>query len=379
MRLASLILAVMLSLSLFSVQAHAQQQPAATGSVHGHAILQDTGKPATGAIISLLPAADAQPSFPISDEGEFLISDQPHLGDFHSTVDASGSFAIEHVTPGDYTVFTYMPGYIKQDASQPTGTLPESPTIQKLHILPGESAFADVQLERGGSIEGTVAFADGTPAHTGKQVYAEVAVNLEMMTAPGKFARFGGAAHTDAKGHYRLDSLPPAKYIVFTALPGGMVSTVRGESSSGGMLLYAPSTIRATQAQIVELHGLETRKDVDIEVPTTGLHTVSGKVVDKAGQPILKGLVRLFPRGEPNLSRAAPLDKNGEFSFDNVPDEQYTVTAEFEGETEFLGLTDDKAAIRMRRHKPPFTTVTADVSVNGQNPAALALTADATH
>jgi hypothetical protein len=378
MRLSFPVSAVMLSLSLLSSQAKAQQQPA-TGSVHGHAILQDTGKPATGAGVSLLPVADVQPSPQIPDEGEYLVRDQPQRGDFHSTVDASGSFAIEHVLPGNYTILTYMPGYVSQDASQPSGTPSKGSARQKVHVLPGERAFADVQLERGGAIEGTVAFTDGKPVHTGKGIYDEVAVNLEMMTDTGKFSRFGGAAHTDEQGYYRFDALPAAKYIVFTALPGGTVSTVRGTSATTGMLLYAPSTVRTTQAQIVELHGLEVRKGIDIEVPTTGLHTVSGKIIERTGQPVLEGIVRIFPKGEPDLSRAVPLDKDGQFSFDNVPDEQYTVTAEFPGQTEFLGVTDDKTTIRLRRHKPPFTTATMDVLVAGQNPAALVLIVDSTH
>ena len=369
--------AALLSLSFLFLSTNAQQQPA-TGSVHGHAVLEDTGKPATDAIVSLLPSAETWPTPQISAEGEYVMKDQPHRGDFGATVDSSGSFAIDHVLPGEYTVLTYMPGYISQDASAPAGTRSDGPAIQKVHVLPGERATVDLQLQRGGSIEGTVYYADGKPAHTGKQVFAEVAVNLEIQTATGKFSRFGGAAHTDEKGHYHLDGLPPAKYIVFTALPGGMVSTTRGSFGAGGMLLFAPSTVRATQAHIVELRGLETLKGIDIEIPSTGLHTVSGRVVDRTGQPVLEGIIRIYPKGEPDLSRAVPLDKNGKFSFDDVRDEQYTVAVEFEGEFEFIGITEDKTGIRMRRHKPPFTPAAVDAHVSGQNLEALVLTVDPT-
>jgi Polysaccharide lyase family 4, domain II len=378
MRLPSPASSALLLFALLFPKAQAQQQPA-TGSVQGHAVLQDTGKPATDAIVSLLPSAETWPPPQIPEEGEFVVRDQPHRGDFYATVDASGSFVIDHVLPGEYTVLTYKPGYVSQDASEPAGTLPNTPTIQKVRVLSGQTASVDLQLERGGSIEGTVSYSDGKPAHAGKQVFAEVAVNLEMLTAEGKFSHFGGAAHTDEQGHYRFDDLPSAKYIVFMALPGGMAATVRGSSATSGMLLFAPSTVRASQAQLVEVSGRETRNGVDIEIPTTGLHTVSGKVVDTAGQPILEGLVRLYPKGEPDLSRANPLNKDGEFSFDNVPDEQYTVTVEFEAKIEFLGITEDKTGIRNRRHKPPFGSAPVEVRVSGQNPPPLLVTADPTH
>jgi Carboxypeptidase regulatory-like domain len=363
-----------LTLSLPHLRAQSPQTSPQTntGTLHGHVLLADTEAPATGATISLQPTKPTLQT--ASEDGEYIIRDDSSPKNLYATVDAKGLIEIDHIPPGDYTIRTYKPGYIPQDASSPIATLPGAPSIQKVHVSPRSTQSVTVRLERGGAIEGVVRLSGTTPSPI-----PGAAVSVEIRTPSGKLLRFGGAAHTDAQGRYRIDGLPPATYIVFTALPSEMVwvNTNRGRlAANGAFVIYAPAAIRSGNAQLVAVNQPQTYGAVDIAIPTANLHTLSGKLIDKTGRPLSEGLVRLYPTGEPNLSRAMPVDRNGEFSFDNVPDEHYTLAATFEGTQQFLGVTEDKTGIRMRINKPLYQPASIDVQVSGQNPPALTLTVE---
>jgi hypothetical protein len=340
---------------LLSIAALCQQTSAAPGVVRGHVELKDTRAPAKGAVVSLRPTGAYAVLIPAS--GEYVVRDHPHLG---ATADQSGAFRIDNVQPGDYELLTYMPDYFDESASLET----EGQTV---HVLPGERKSIDIGLERGGAIEGQVRFDDGTPAHTGRQAADEVAVSVEIESSPAQLSRIGGAAHTDAEGRYRIGGLPAGKYIVFAALPGEMVPTTRGRESASGRLVFAPRGIRASKAERVEVHPPDTVRGADIVFQTKELYTVSGRVIDPDGAPVTEGLIRLYPTGEPALSQSSPPGKNGEFSFSDLPNEAYTLKYESQANSEIIGLTDDKAGIRIRIGKPPYTPATAQVQISGHS------------
>lgn len=209
--------------------------------------------------------------------------------------------------------------------------------------------------------------------HTGMQVAAEIAVNVEVETEPGKFSRFGGAAHTDSNGHYSIDGLPTGRYIVFTAFPGDTVSTTRGRVGITGRVILAPSSVRASKAEVVEVQQPRSQGGVDIQVSSQRLHSVAGTVVDGSGNPVTEGLIRLYPKGEPDLSLAAPPGVHGEFSFADLPDDEYTVRAESHGEVSFLEMTENKTGMRMLRHKAPFAPVSTEVLISDRDSASVVL------
>jgi len=358
------------------------QQPASTGSVSGMIRLADSGKAAAGVIVSLLPPVTPRQPSVDPNTGEFVVRDEPSRGDFGATVDTLGAFEIENVKPGDYFVLTYAPGYIAQDdyvfpgalapeRSGSSGPLPAY--VRKIHVAAGGVAPVELRLERGGSIEGTIRFSDGQLAHTGAQAASGVAVSVQVKTKEGAFIRSGGAVQTDTSGRYRFDGLAPASYVVFVALPGKMVPTKRGSEGSGGEIVYASNTIRASRARVIEVRGMENHEQVDIDIPTEGLHKVMGKIVANTGAVVDSAVVRLYPSGESGLSRTTPLQADGSFSFDDVADEEYTISVEFHGEAEMLGLTEDKTGVRMRMKKAPYANVSLAIRVDGKDPPAVIL------
>ena len=361
------------------------QQTANTGSVIGVVHLADTGKAAVGITVFLQPPATLKGPVIDPKTREFIVRDEPHRGDFYAKVGPNGAFEIKNVKPGDYFVLTSAPGYISQDAyifpgalapRQTTGTLPAF--VQKVHVTSGAATSVDLRLQRGGSIEGTVRLSDGRPAHTGAQIANEVAVSVEVKRKGG-FIRSGGAAHTDNFGHYHIEGLAPASYVVFVALPGKMVPTSSGLQGSEGEIVYASSTVRASQARVVNVRGMENYDHVDIDIPIAGLHKVTGKVVTNTEAVMNNSaIVRLYPSGEPSLSRSTPLQADGSFSFDDVSDEEYTIAVDFHGESEMLGLTADKKGLRMKMKKAPYENVSQNIRVAGQDPPAVVLRTEST-
>jgi hypothetical protein len=352
------LLTVALSIAGFLLQA---QQPAANGTIRGTAQLAESGAPAAGVILSLMPAPvpNGPPPF------EYIVRDPKNL---HAIVDATGSFSIDNIPPGDYTILPHKSGYVLLNAPI---EYPISLGGLPVHIYSGTNRPIAIQLARGGSIEGTVRAAEG---QTADQAVQGIAVNAEIQTTNGSYSRIGGTGHTDAQGRYTIDGLPTGRYVVFIAIPGKMVPTTRGLLATQGIILCAPGTVRVSAAQQVAVNMGKTDTGVDIEFPSQGLYIVSGKVVDTEDKPITEGLVRLYPTGEPGLSRANPIGKDGEFSFDDVLNEQYTVALEPSPTQEYLGPANDKTGIRVRILPSPYLPASADVHVSGQNPAPLTLT-----
>lgn len=362
----------LLSLSLLSMAAgYPQIAPTATGVARGTVTLRDTGAPARGAVVFLRPVETAP--VPGGGSGEFVVREDERANDLHATVDRNGAFSIDRVPSGDYTLNIYKPGYFDQDAAL-ISVAAFSDWTRRVHLARGEKKVIAIRLERGGAIEGQVRFSDKKPAHTGGPAADEVAVNVEIQTVSGALNRFGEVAHTDAEGHYRIEGLPAGRYAVFAGFPGKMVETTHGMEEADGRILFAPGVIRASKAELVEVDPPHTRDGVDITVPLQGLHRIVGKVIDSSGVTVTRGLIRLYPSGEPAMNLTSPVGRNGEFSFGDLPNDDYTVSFESQSEAEFLGITEDKTGIRMRMRKAPYAPTSKQVIISGRDATDVVLT-----
>jgi hypothetical protein len=344
------IAAVWLAFDTASVVAQAPS----TGEVHGVVKLKDTGAPGGGAYVELWTSA-GQPKFPpAGQEGEYIIG--PEIGQpaLSATVQSDGSFSITGVAPGQYSVFLYKEGYIRQDPREVAIGI-RVQAVQTVKVAAGERREVDLELERGGAIEG----------HVTGTANAEAAISMEVQIGPATFSRYGGAAHTDAAGHYRIEGLPTGQYLVFAASQ----RTV----AEGGPIWFAPRAVRRSKAQVVEVRAGDTIANVDIAVPADGLHLVSGTVANTAGEPVTKGLVRLYAAGEREMLVAEKPGGHGEFSFRGVPDEKYSLCFESLGDAEPRGMTGDGKSLRMFQHKPPYKPVCHDISVSGQDVSGITL------
>ena len=337
------------------------KRPAETGSVRGSVHLADTKLPAEGTNVSLIRPAGQE--FPKIDKqtGEYIIDDNFGVN-YSAKVDASGSFQIGGVRPGDYFVLTIRSGYLSQrEYIYPGALSPElnpgqslPAFVQKVHVASSKTQQVNMLLERGGAIAGTISFSGIQTRPSG---LANIAVVVEIKTKDGRLMFTSmGAVDTDKAGHYRIDGLPPANYAVI---------------ADGS--IYCCNSIRGSKARVFEVHGTETLNGVDIEIPPVGLHRVTGTAVTETGEPVRRGIVRLYPTGEQMGHRATELQGDGTFSFDHVADEDYTVSLEAEIETELVGPTANRGGFIMRMKKPAFLPVHQDIHVSGKNPPAVIL------
>ena len=351
-------------------------QAPATGSVRGTVTYADSGKPAGSINLWLEPAEPPTAPQPDPVTGELELHDgEGQSRRLTGTVAADGTFTVNAVPPGSYVIHTYAPPYLPADGTiYPTSskthvvTGPQVSTeALRVEVLPGQAASLTVMLRLGGSIEGTVRSSGGLPVSSKAQPPYGLAVNAEMKLGPNTYARVGTVARTDAIGHFRLEGLPPGDYIVFAAAPGSMVQTGTGLVGGSGLPLYAPGTVRPSDATVIHVAGTATgHADVTFP-PATTLHRVEGNVVLNGAEALRGVTVRLYPKDEGGLTASTPLQANAGFSFPGVPDGEYTISIDFPTRREVLSADRERGIVRMRVLPALYEPVLQDVRVNGQD------------
>jgi hypothetical protein len=303
---------------LLAVSAATAPQPAKGGSVTGTVLCGDTHAPARGAYVSLQSPASTQPGPPL-----------PRGDTFGAQTGIDGSFTIAGVTPGDYYVVVWHPGYISAKEYIYPGALspqrnggkdPLPSFVQRVTIVAGGTARVAIQLQRGGTISGAVRYSDGAPV-------SDVALTPKLKLSDGSFADAGaGASHTDAAGHYRIDGLADGSYVVLGGIAGASVPGFGGDRISGsGLMIFAGGGMRPSKARVIAVSGAHEYAAGDITIPLTGLHEVGGMVTAPDGHRLNRGLVRLYPAGEPRFPVSAPLEADGAFNFHGIPADRYTI------------------------------------------------------
>src|ERR1017187_9823500 len=150
--------AVALTLVLVAIPAAAQGL-ASEGSVTGTVLCEDTHAPARQANVFLQAPISNKP-------GAFI----PPGKAFVAPTGLDGSFTISNVTPGEYYVIVWYPGYISAREYIYPGALsievsagrePLPSFVQRVTIASGATAPVKIELKRGGSISGSVSYSDG--------------------------------------------------------------------------------------------------------------------------------------------------------------------------------------------------------------------------
>jgi Carboxypeptidase regulatory-like domain len=289
------------------------------GSVGGIVLCEDTKAPARGAYVWLQKPRGNQP-------GVFV----PPAEAFGATTGIDGSFAISDVVPGEYYIIATYPGYISaQEYIFPGSLSPEvsgsheplPPFVQRVSIAPGAAVNAEVRLKKGGTISGSVAYSDGAPVP-----YAAL---TPLIKINGDFGRVLNLAHADSSGKYRIEGLPEGSYAVVGAIGSGEMVTVfgGGKIGSSGLMTFAGGGMRPGKARVVVVTPNENA-GVNVTIPLTGLHEVTGTVTAPDGHRLNHGFVRLYPTGERVSSLVTPLTPDGTFSFHSLPADHFTISVE---------------------------------------------------
>lgn len=280
------------------------------GTVGGRVYCADTQKPARFATIRL-QSVDSQ-------------GGRGGGGGF-GTTGSDGSFRITGVAPGDYYADVTMPGYVQplrgrfSDWQQLSSAERDhiASQLTRVSVSGNQSVTVQVTIYRGATISGAISFDDGSPA-PGVPVQAFTAApdttTSSQPTQTASTARqFGGAAMTDDRGQYRLNGLSDGIYTV-QATPRSIFP------------VYYGNTIELQSAKKLDVHSGDDTSGIDIVVPATGMHHVTGIVASQQdGHAISRASVHLQLSSGQGTSISAVTGPDGSFAFNAVPDGKFTI------------------------------------------------------
>ncbi|SNS35572.1 hypothetical protein SAMN05421770_101634 [Granulicella rosea] len=373
--------------SVCTITAQTQSAPAGQGSITGHVVLSDTNGPARFAHVLIKRIPDGATAKPKANDPESMLAEllgesndkavklgkadpakkkpedadtkaagaafaniMSSVGDMvaSTTVSATGEYTLTGVKPGSYYVHALLPGYIDPLAAfagdevnslDPATQQRIKSAVSVVTITGRDSARLDLRLELGAAISGRVLFEDGSPAagwkltaHPVKQDKPKVAAGLGIAEGdiPSMSDMIFQANHmTDDRGDYRLAGLTPGDYIVVATLTASNASA--GSAMTGGAMrlaVFSGNVARESDAKPVSVTAHEDRKGVDLVMPLSTLHSLSGKVLAKSDStPANTGTVQLRDEHETSLLKvqSATIQPDGSFRFDYVPNGDYTL------------------------------------------------------
>jgi hypothetical protein len=317
------------------LRAQAPRPSAATGLIVGIVVDAATGKPVSGAAVSI---SSGVPAMPMAREVPGTL---PRI-----LTGPDGRFVYRDLRAGNYTITATKPGYSQgaYGRRRPAGP------FSWLDLADGErTADVVVRVWKHAAISGTVLDEAGEPV-VGARVRS-----WRRTFDSGRYAFMAsGAAFSDDRGIYRIGGLVPGEYvvgIVGTQVAGGELPTAQGRTLSanfgaagvvrtapvppppveGRLFLYPstwhPSASSSAQATGVTVASGQERGGIDLQMHPASSARVSGTIT-RADGPVGGVPVRLVPAGDETIEDAGFItgaDGNGSFVFPAVPAGEYSL------------------------------------------------------
>jgi hypothetical protein len=321
--------------------------PEANGIVTGRVFCGDTGRPARFANVSLMPVADPAAKL---DKAGLNTPSKPAAPTVTTAIDTTldGSYTISHVAPGTYYVIVRKDGYInpvtmftKKQLDDPTEQIRSliEQALPKVSVEEDSTAHADVQLQRGGAVSGTISYDDETPA-------SGVLVTLLHKDENGKWVPISGPSPrglmstTNDRGYFRIASLLPDTYLLRGTLDLGAERTSTTSDGAGqanqmvmrslkfSLPFYGDGTTDMDQATSFTLKGDDERAGTNMTLPISKLRKLTGRVAaGPSGHFVNAASVELITTtaDKRSLAKSSIDREDGLFHFEFVPEGDYTL------------------------------------------------------
>ena len=313
-------------------------RPEDLSTVTGHITCADTQRPARLAKVRLVPVKIPDDSDFNNEFGVFR-EDLPSI-----QTDLSGAYTLRNVSAGRYYLSIDFPGYITpllgftgDQLLKPTPKIQQriQHELQIVTVAAHSTVQADATLRRGASISGTITYDDGTPAPQ---------INIALLRRPddkGEFQFAGDSGFlqpfTDDNGHYRISSLPDGVYIlqatVFLSEERLKTVSLRGQKIqvaqpwlASTLFVYSGDALRLRDAEPITIEGGHAVLDIDITIPISKLHQVSGTLLAKDGHPINDGSIQLLYADDRSPLNHTRVNSDGSFNFLFVPEGNYILS-----------------------------------------------------
>jgi hypothetical protein len=212
--------------------------------------------------------------------------------------------------------------------------------LPRVRVEAGYTERADVRLERGGAVSGTILFDDGTPA-------GELAVKLLHKEETGKWVplsgysrKYGTGINTDDLGHFRMASLLPDTYLLpadmtladtksASSKVSGRTITFSIESDRFSLPFFGSGTPHQEEATPFKLAAGDELTGQDMTLPISKLHRLTGRVAAGADAHFVSAAsIELVMRdGNRKLASGTISRDDGLFHFEFIPDGDYILRA----------------------------------------------------
>ncbi len=324
------------------------------GTVTGHVVCADTGRPARFALVALYAVPKSvtpapEPGSVKTDEA--LAAAMKSIGDTNmvqTQTGLDGAFTATNVAPGDYYAFAGVPGYVQPtnmvQAAYAAGADMTKPLagVPVVHVAADRSQSVEISAMRGAAVSGKVVWDDGSPV--ARAVVQVIPPTGKEQPLPQQFAMLnmmsvmsGGLMFiTDDRGVFRVSGLAPGSYDLKASLSTGQQFGMGASSSGLGALgtvtplvMYAPNSVHRDGAKPVSLKAGEELGDQEITFGLSRMRKVSGRVTaleDHHG--INSGTVTLVDTADKDFKRTAGVDAQGNYTIEFVPAGTYTLTVD---------------------------------------------------
>jgi hypothetical protein len=224
---------------------------------------------------------------------------------YEVTTNADGVYELYDLPPGTYSIEPELPFGLKVRFPMQFGPAAEKGAGVTVELGEKTSAGADFVISSDNVLGGRVLGPGGVPL---KNVCLEL-----QSTAKGEAGGNGRIFDcTDAEGRYKLEGVPPGKYVIALNRDGKL------SGSEPFPTAFYPGTFEREKASIITVGRGDSRPDYDVALPAL-LPTVnvSGVLLYSDGRPVVREAVN-FNVGSPDAryeTRSSALtDEAGRFS-----------------------------------------------------------------
>lgn len=326
-------------------QTQPPKPPPATAHITGSVLCDDTHRPARGAMVMALLIPKSGPV-------------QPNIGASMARVATDGTYSVDHLIAGDYTVIALLPGYLSPFDDVPLNDNFDIDKTQSRDILTrngvvsvrnNETAHMDVTIRRGGILSGRVTYSDGAPATQTTILIEDVNAkpkprappnpNGDQETSATPIIDAGGFLRsfmlhqnqgTNDQGDFRISGLRPGTYRVAAVLPSpDLGSDAEGmlifgiPPNSGSLRVYSGDTLHKNAAKIYDLRPGDDISGIDITIPAYIFHRVQGQLTTLDGRPVFAGTLTLTDTSDDSFVLHTVPARDGTFLFQEVPSGTY--------------------------------------------------------
>lgn len=291
----------------------AQTDPLGRSTVSVKAIYQDTERPVRRAAVQIFS------------------EDLPRVSR-QGVTDGRGEFSFKNVPAGQYRVSVGFPGFTNGFAGY------DHRNAILVDVDGTSSVEVKIRAERAGAITGKITYPDGEPA---------IGAQINVFRKSGKrwehATIVSAGAQTDDRGIYRIYPLPPGEYtigvieqsLVIEERDGGTMQTTGNKSLNP--YYYGGASSYSTAALIQVDSGREVN-NINVTLAERATYKVTGTIVAR-GAPMAGVHVLLQPYNDglsgPTLmipyGLSAQSNKDGQWSFSDVPDGNYSVELDQRG------------------------------------------------